>query len=112
LVNQLELGLGGEVIHSPNPTHDFPKAQALRCLGAWNTVVMTSQAFAKGIFYLGNNVGWWHQTPLQNLFFAVLDHIPEVSPVDGFSSNRTLDPPTLWWDISFTSVTKLQCLTH
>jgi hypothetical protein len=112
LVNQLKLGLGSKVVHGANPTHDFSKAQGLRCLGAWNTVVITSQTFAKGILYLGNNVSWWNQTPFQNFLLAVFDHVPEVSSMDGFSSDGTIDPPALWGNISFTSVTKLQCLTH
>lgn len=29
LVNQLELGLGGEVIHGPDPADDFSEAQGL-----------------------------------------------------------------------------------
>jgi hypothetical protein len=52
LIHQLELGLGGEIIHSTNPADDFSESQGLLNTGAGNAVLVASQALAKGILYL------------------------------------------------------------
>jgi hypothetical protein len=108
----LELGLGGEVIHSPDPADDFSEAQGLFNAGAGNAVLVASQTLAKGILYLGDKIRRWDQTPLQNLLLTIPNHVSKVPSVDSFTSYGTGNPPTPWWNIGFTRVTKSQFLTH
>ena len=111
LVNQLELRLGGEVVHGLDPADDFSKAQGLLNAGARNALCVSRQTFAKSILYLGNKIGGRHQTPLHNLLLALFNHVPEVPTFDILPSHGTFDYPPKRRNVTFVLVAKSQ-VTH